>query len=146
MKVLFYTEVEIPHDVQDNFKLLCRLAEGIIGGMPGNLNVVLSTDTYLRKLNKQHRGKDKPTDVLSFTYDDFDSLIGEVFISVETAVRQAKQKRHGLEKELYILFVHGLLHVRGYDHEKDEDYRVMKLLEKKVLKIFYSNPKQCIQN
>ena len=102
----------------------------------GGLNIVFVNDLYIRALNKSYRGKDVPTDVLSFNYDydtGEDGLIGEVYISVETAVRQAKDHRHSFEDELSKLLVHGLLHLHGYDHEEDEDYKKMYELEKKVL-------------
>ena len=102
----------------------------------GGLNVVFVNDLYIRALNKSYRGKDAPTDVLSFNYD-YDTgeggLIGEIYISVETAVRQAKEHKQNLDDELSKLLVHGILHIHGYDHEENEDYRKMYDVEKKVL-------------
>lgn len=98
----------------------------------GLLNVVFVNDKYIRALNKAYRGKDKATDVLSFPYYEGD-LVGEVYLSVETAKRQAKDHKHNLEDELIKLIVHGILHVHGFDHEKDEDYRKMFAVEKAVL-------------
>lgn len=76
-----------------------------------SLSLVVTTDTHIQKLNRQYRNKNKPTDVLSFDY-------GEIVISYPTAKRQAKQ--HGLTsyQEVVLLFVHGLLHILGHDHEK----------------------------
>ena len=100
------------------------------------INVVFVNDTYIQSLNKAYRDKDKATDVLSFNYEgensDFD-LKGEIYISVETAKRQAKEHKHQLEDELIKLITHGLLHVHGYDHEEEEDYKKMYAVEKAVL-------------
>ncbi|MFH0820668.1 MAG: rRNA maturation RNase YbeY [Candidatus Peregrinibacteria bacterium] len=100
----------------------------------GDFNVVFVNDAYIRQLNKAYRGKNKPTDVLSFNYnDDVEGLAGEIYISVDTAKRQAKDFRHPLQSELNKLFVHGFLHIHGYDHEKDADYKRMHSVECEVL-------------
>lgn len=105
----------------------------------GVLNVVFIDDSYIRSLNKNYRHKDKPTDVLSFSYldtPDFNEgtdLIGEIYISIPTARRQAETFKWKLSDELNKLFVHGFLHVFGYDHETDEDYIIMSTIEKRVL-------------
>ena len=100
----------------------------------GDLNVVFVNDQYIRALNKSYRGKDEPTDVLSFNYEGGDSdLLGEVYISVETAKRQAKEHKHELSDEIAKLIVHGILHIHGYDHEKDSDYKKMYKIEHEVL-------------
>lgn len=77
------------------------------------------TDPTIHDLNRQYRGKDKPTDVLSFPLADEVQpfLLGEVVISVDTAARQAQRRRHSLPEELQILLIHGILHLLGYDHE-----------------------------
>jgi len=98
----------------------------------GTLNVVFVNDKYIRALNKAYRGKDAPTDVLSFSYGP-DDLVGEVYVSMETAERQAKEHKHSLADELIRLIAHGILHIHGYDHEEDDDYKEMFAMEKKVL-------------
>ena len=101
----------------------------------GVLNVVFVNDDYIQSLNKQYRKKDQPTDVLSFSYldtPDFKEtgLIGEIYISVPTAKKQAKK---GLEHEMYKLFVHGFLHVFGHNHESEKDFEKMNKIECEVL-------------
>ena len=64
------------------------------------------------------------------------ALLGDIIISVETAQRQADSLNHSIEKELTTLLIHGLLHLLGYDHEKDEDYKIMREKENEILKIF----------
>ena len=76
-------------------------------------------DSEIHTLNRQYRGKDQPTDVLSFPLADAvqPSLLGDVVISVETAARQAQRRGHSFREELQILLIHGILHLLDYDHE-----------------------------
>ena len=80
------------------------------------VSVVLCDDSFIQSLNAQHRGKDKPTDVLSFAQDDPEYL-GDVVISLPTAARQAEAAGWPLEHEIALLGVHGLLHLLGHDDE-----------------------------
>lgn len=90
-----------------------------------NLSLVLCDDATIQGMNKEHRGKDEPTDVLSFEIqDDYDGkialpvkLLGDLVISIDTAARQAEERQHDLLDELRVLLVHGVLHLCGYDHE-----------------------------
>jgi probable rRNA maturation factor len=86
---------------------------------PAELSLALVTDREIRDLNRQYRGKDKPTDVLSFPLADAlcPHLLGDVIISIETATRQAQRRGHALLEELQTLLIHGILHLLGYDHE-----------------------------
>lgn len=88
------------------------------------LTVAFVSDRKMRELNKQYRGKDKTTDVLSFGFepDDFDpseSYLGDIIISAEQAARQAKENNLTLDREIKQLILHGVLHLCGYDHETD---------------------------
>ena len=65
-----------------------------------------------------------------------DKLLGDIIISVETAQRQADTLNHSMEKELTVLLIHGLLHLTGYDHQEDKDYKIMREKESEILKIF----------
>ena len=91
----------------------------------GQVAVLLTTDETIRDLNRRFRGKDKPTDVLSFPAVPFQNakpaerIAGDLAISVPTARRQAAEQEHALTCELEILILHGLLHLAGYDHEAD---------------------------
>jgi len=106
---------------------------------------LFTNDKFIRSLNTKYRGIDKPTDVLSFSLQEgaikypeveSDKLLGDIIISVETAQRQADTINHTIEKELAVLLIHGLLHLTGYDHEKNEDYKIMREKESEMLKIF----------
>jgi len=103
------------------------------------VSVTLCDNSYIRKLNKQYRGKDKHTDVLSFPiYDngEFDmtecisgAVLGDIVISLERAKEQAVELGHGFVREVAFLTVHSTLHLLGYDHErsKEEDELQCKL-------------------
>jgi probable rRNA maturation factor len=88
----------------------------------GEVTVQLTTDTAIRKLNRQFRGKNKATDVLSFPAEGIgaEEIAGDLAISVETARKQAAGQGHSLSTEIKVLILHGLLHLAGYDHEADE--------------------------
>ena len=92
-------------------------------GLEGQVNLLLSDDATLRQLNREYRGKNSPTDVLSFPAIQLDGvpqpIAGDLAISIDTARRQAKTHRHTLQLELKILILHGLLHLAGFDHETD---------------------------
>jgi probable rRNA maturation factor len=100
----------------------------------GELTVVLSGDRLLRRLNRDYRGKDRPTDVLSFS-GEAGSGLGDVVISVETAERNARGLGRTLGRELDVLALHGLLHVLGHDHETDDGTmdRLERRLRRRVL-------------
>lgn len=89
-------------------------------GVRGELSLVLAGDRLLRRLNRDYRGKDRPTDVLSFPGDGGEAGLGDVVISVETAGRNARGLGRTLGQELDVLALHGFLHVLGYDHETDD--------------------------
>jgi len=92
----------------------------------GEVNVRLTTDATIRQLNRQFRGKNKATDVLSFPAEApfpgmaAEALAGDLAISTQTALRQAIEQGHSLSTEIKVLILHGLLHLAGYDHEADD--------------------------
>jgi len=94
----------------------------------GEVALVLAGDRALRKLNHRYRGKDKPTDVLSFPGQE--AGLGDIVISVDSAAANAKQLGRTLPQELDVLALHGFLHVLGYDHETDGG--TMERLEKRL--------------
>ena len=88
----------------------------------GQVSVLLTTDARIRRLNRQFRGKDKATDVLSFPASQSmgGKVAGDLAISVPTARRQAHEQVHTLAIEIKVLILHGLLHLAGFDHECDD--------------------------
>ena len=93
--------------------------------LSGAVSVLLTTDRKIRRLNRDFRGIDKATDVLSFSAGQIpgnknrEASAGDLAISVDTARRQAAEEGHALTCELQVLTLHGLLHLAGYDHETD---------------------------
>lgn len=81
------------------------------------LSILLTDNDEIRELNREYRGKDKPTDVLSFPMDD-ECMLGDIVISIEKAVSQAGEFGVSFDEEMARLLVHGLLHLAGYDHVK----------------------------
>jgi probable rRNA maturation factor len=104
------------------------------------LSISLVGDREIQTLNREHRGKDKPTDVLSFPlYEpgevpalDGERLLGDVVISVDTARRQAADYDALLQNEIYRLLIHGILHVLGHDHEEPAERRAMEAEERRL--------------
>ena len=91
-----------------------------IGHQESSATIAFVSDKTIRQLNRQFRGVDKATDVLSFPTNDGDgSNLGDIAISVDTATVQAKENGLSFEGEVAQLILHGLLHLSGYDHETD---------------------------
>ena len=103
------------------------------------LSVLLTNDSRIHELNRQYRGKDKPTDVLAFELDgggrldDGTQCLGDVVISLDTAARQAKSKRLPLLHEVRLLLAHGLLHLLGYDHARPTQKRRMDAMTRRLV-------------
>jgi probable rRNA maturation factor len=85
----------------------------------GGMTVAIVPDSRVRALNRQYRKKDAPTDVLSFPSDEPGDL-GDVVIAAGVARRQARDAGHPMATEIRVLALHGLLHLLGYDHERDD--------------------------
>jgi len=117
-------------------------------GLSGmELSVLLIDDAGMQELNRQYRGQDRPTDVLSFSQLEGEGggegqLLGDVVISVETARRQAVRHRLSLEEEMALLLIHGTLHLAGYDHERSpEEAEVMKQKTWEIFATLYPGKK-----
>lgn len=110
-------------------------------GEEAEVSLVFVDDAYIRGLNHQYRGVDSPTDVLSFAMQEGEALpgeeeeiiLGDVVISLQTAGRQAREYGHSFRREVAYLTVHGVLHLLGYDHQDEEERRVMRRKEEEVL-------------
>ena len=104
------------------------------------VSITLVDDKKIHELNKQYRGMDKPTNVLSFELGD-DVLLGDIFISLDTVKREAKDAGISVEEHTAHMIVHGMLHLQGYDHLNDKEAKVMEVKEIKILKTLgYKNP------
>ena len=94
-------------------------------------NIIIVDNKYIKEINKTYRNIDKPTDVISFAFNDEQKVIGklkmlgDIYISIEKAEEQSKEYGHSLKRELSFLTIHGILHLLGYDHMTKEDEEVM---------------------
>ena len=104
-------------------------------------NIIIIDNQRIKEINKEYRGIDKETDVISFALMDNDSCntddgilrLGDIYISIDKVKSQAKEYNHSEDREISFLAVHGLLHLLGYNHEEDEEKKVMRSLEEKIL-------------
>ena len=105
-------------------------------------NLIIVDNEYIHELNKNYRGIDRETDVITFALEDEDSLImpeevernsGDIYISIDKARSQAEEYGHGLLRELSFLAVHGFYHLLGYDHMTEEEEKVMFKKQEEVL-------------
>ena len=91
----------------------------VIGSPDASVTIAFVSDSKIKELNRQFRGKDNATDVLSFPMSDGDEELGDIAISVDRAEVQAKENKMTFDEEVAQLLLHGLLHLSGYDHETD---------------------------
>lgn len=99
----------------------------------GAVVIQLADDETVRGLNAQFRGKDKPTNVLSFP-DGEDGRLGDIILAYETIAREATEQKKAFREHLVHLVVHGVLHLQGYDHETERDAKKMEDKERMLLK------------
>jgi probable rRNA maturation factor len=94
-----------------------------------------------RRLNRDFRGKDYPTNVLTFVYDDADPLSGDVVLCAPVIAAEARSQHKALEAHYAHLVVHGMLHLQGYDHDSEDEAAVMEARETEILgKLRYADP------
>ena len=103
-------------------------------------NVIIVDNEEIHKINKEYRGIDRPTDVISFALEDDDTFIkteqrilGDIYISIDKARSQAIEYGHSFEREICFLAVHGFYHLLGYDHMNEEEEKVMFGKQEEVL-------------
>ncbi len=114
--------------------------EGI--GEHEEINCIFTNNDHIQQLNAQYRKKNLPTDVLTFSFAEGEStafrraLFGDIYISVEMAQKNAMVYGQDLTREIQLLFIHGLLHLLGYDDETEEDQKIMKSKEQQYLETF----------
>ena len=148
-------ELVFSNDVNEEFEYLASEYEAILAHVFARLNIQTNYEVdvslvdaeTIRGINAEYRQKDAVTDVISFAFEDDKSelgriqgdvprLLGEIFICVPRALEQAKEIGNTPKRELRFLFVHGLLHLLGYDHMKQEDEDVMFPLQEELLSTY----------
>jgi probable rRNA maturation factor len=112
-----------------------------LGFIDSELSVTIVGDRTIRQLNREYRGFDKPTNVLSFTMSEGDfpdlnpQLLGDVVISADTAFREAQEQGISFFERFGFLLLHGILHVTGYDHERSGEAEAQRM-ERKQRQLF----------
>lgn len=149
MYEIVYKDIEEKKEYEEIVKKVieqCYEEEGIENSKL-YITVTLTTPDNIKKINKQYRGLDKATDVLSFPMFEKEELIqkienkdyahedvlGDIIISIERVEEQAIEYNHSFERELSYMLVHGFYHLMGYDHIKEEDKILMRPKEEKIL-------------
>ncbi|MBH5318128.1 rRNA maturation RNase YbeY [Paenibacillus sp. GSMTC-2017] len=146
-------KVEIPDSWIEKLTELLQLAGEAEGMEDGDVALTFIDDAGIHALNLEYRNIDRPTDVLSFAMQDdgvdelniifevesedevdpISGMLGDIIISVERAVAQSEEYGHSLEREVAFLFVHGFLHLIGYDHQDDASEAIMTEKQESVL-------------
>lgn len=146
MKISFTNEY---HDDYETYNgRFRRLAKKVFTHLqitaPYLIEINLVDNETIHQINRDYRQKDRPTDVISFAFNDEVEgethitgaaviLLGSIIISVDQAKKQAEEYGHSLDRELKFLFIHGLLHLLGYDHQTIEEEKEMFLLQDTIL-------------
>ena len=119
-----------------------KIANTAVSGVHKNseVSIVLVDDSEIHELNKNYRGMDKPTNVISFELGD-DVLLGDIFISLDTVKRESKDAGISVPEHVAHMVVHGMLHLQGFDHITDAEAKIMESKEVEILKkLGYKNP------
>jgi probable rRNA maturation factor len=145
--------LEIPENWIAKLEQLLQLAGEAEGIADGEVSLTFTNDEEIHKLNLEYRGIDRPTDVLSFAMqedgkdelgiifevesedetDPISGMLGDIIISVDTAKAQSEEYGHSLEREIGFLFVHGFLHLIGYDHQDERSEAEMTAKQEAIL-------------
>jgi probable rRNA maturation factor len=149
MEISILIEEGLEFDLDAEWLQLMMEKTLIAEKVPSNVEIslVITGQERIQELNRDYRGLDQPTDVLSFSLSEQKDVIpssfigppdgvlhlGEVIISYPQALIQARERGHSIKKELAVLIVHGVLHILGYDHEKPEMEAAMQAREKEIL-------------
>ena len=136
-------ELEFPADIEKNVRAAAEKVGELYGVENGEVSVTLTNNEYIHTLNKQYRGIDRPTDVLSFALNESEApdvedgpdvnVLGDLVISVERAKEQAADYGHSVKREIVFLTVHGMLHLLGYDHMEEQDRLEMEAEQRFVM-------------
>ena len=136
-------ELSFPQEIIDNVTKAAEMVGKLYGVENGEVSVTLTDNTYIHTLNRQYRGIDRPTDVLSFALNESEepeidggldvNVLGDLIISVERAEEQSADYGHSVRREMAFLTVHGMLHLLGYDHMEDEERAEMEAEQRFVM-------------
>ncbi|ERL05164.1 rRNA maturation RNase YbeY [Mitsuokella sp. oral taxon 131] len=136
-------ELSFPLDYTENVKLAAEMVGRLYDVSNAEVSVTLTNDAYIHTLNRDYRGVDRPTDVLSFAFNESEepsitggnalNVLGDLVISIERAEEQAKDFGHSMQREISFLTVHGMLHLLGYDHMEEKEREKMEAEQRFVM-------------
>ena len=140
-EVAIYNKTDEEFPYEEIIEKVVNKAFEVEGVKKASCSIIIVDNTFIHKLNKEYRGIDRVTDVISFALEDDKSmvipddvrLLGDIYICLDKAKEQAKEYGHSLERELCFLAVHGVYHLLGYDHETEEDAKIMFKKQEEVL-------------
>ena len=126
-------KINFTNETKENITIYRQLIRNIFKFDKSNdiMNIIFVNDDEIQKINKEYRNIDRVTDVISFALNDEKDFliktdeIGDIFICIDQAKRQAEEYGHSLDREIGFLSVHGYLHLHGYDHMTKEDEEIM---------------------
>lgn len=142
MEIMMYQSVK---DIRVSKKWVQKVVQTLLKSLKQSSKITVSIhfigDKRMKTLNRSHRGKNKTTDVLSFSLEETSGFatpaqahdIGDIFISVPQIIRQAKEYRVSYKEECGRMLIHGVLHLLGYDHEKKKDAKKMFGIQERIL-------------
>ena len=141
--------MELTYEINDNYGVDFEYSylNGVIkrtleheNALNSVFSIIFVGNEEIQKINKEYRGLDKVTDVISFAFEDNNDLmyndirvLGDIYICIPRMLEQASEYGHGVKRELSFLTVHGLLHLLGYDHMTSDDEKVMFGLQEWIL-------------
>ena len=134
MRIHFFNEYD--KDVKEYKTLIRKVLKGYSPNK--EFNIIFVNDKYIQTINRDYRNIDRVTDVISFALCDdpnneFENELGDIFIDIDQAIRQASEYGHSIEREVAFLAVHGYLHLCGYDHMTKEDEEIMYKKQDEIL-------------
>lgn len=137
-------KVAVDHDLTEFLADVAAKALASAGyRRDAEISLVFVDDAYIHRLNLQYRGVDRPTDVLAFAMLEGEPvagadeiILGDVIISLQAAQRQAADYGHSFRREAAYLTVHGVLHLLGFDHGREDEQKIMRRKEEEVLRCF----------
>ena len=137
--------LDVPQEDVDVVRRAVLTVGELYGVMDAEVSVTLTDDAHIHVLNRDYRGVDRPTDVLSFALTESEEpaiidaprgvVLGDLVISLERAATQAEEYGHSFLRELSFLTVHGMLHLLGYDHIEEEDRLEMEEEQRHVMDV-----------
>lgn len=135
--------LEIDVEIVDTVRKAAYKVGELYGLDNAEVSITFTDNEHIHEINREYRKVDRPTDVISFALNEGDepeieggapvNVLGDIIISVEKAVEQAKDYGHSVEREVAFLTVHGMLHLLGYDHMEEEDRKEMRQEEDFVM-------------